>query len=427
MCLAYLLLQYKNLYNLKLEIHTMTIDHMYRQTSHAEATKVGKIMRSWGLYHHLHLLSYEKHLGDISNFEEVARTLRYQAFQDKCHEHGIEALLVAHNLNDRLETYLQRLQMNSTLYGLGGLSPKVGLPVPPTAPTEVMVYRPLLQFDKSQIRETCLENDVHWFEDPTNADRNLTKRNLHRYMINEYIPAHVSLRLELIPLSKEGLIKTVFEIDDALRLLEKHAASLDDYIHTFGNYEFDREHACVSFSVPASFWNSLDASVSARWLFKQVSPLSSAKHLHWSYAKIERHAIPRIKEFIDGAEKRLILTYINIVFCLTKENDTLHFHLSKQPPDREAARSIAKTLAVPSSWVLIDRTWWIKVNSALSENVKVELYSLGQKKQLQKAFPRIVPGRMKNLPIVTAGDDIVALPTLGLVKEGYSVDVTYKA
>lgn len=426
MCLAYLLLQYKKIYDPKVEIHTMTIDHGYRQTSHAEASKVGTIMKKWGLHHHLHLLSYDKDICDISNFEEVARTLRYQAFQEKCHEHGIGALMVAHNLNDRLETYLQRLQMNSTIFGLGGLRPKVELPIRATIPNEAMVYRPLLQFEKCQIKDTCIKNDVIWFEDPTNADRNLTKRNLHRYMINEYIPDQVSRRPELLVLSKESLTKTIREIDSALEMLENRISALDHYILKWGDYKFNHEHAYLSFSIPIKVWNSLDNSVAARWLFQQICPLSSAKHLHWSYAKIERRAMPRIKEFINAKQKTLRFTYINIVFRLTTDDGILHFCLSKQPPEKNSTESTVRSVNVPSSWILVDRTWWVKINSAMTEKVRIGLYGLGQKKQLQKAFPLVVPGRMENLPIVMADDEIVSLPTLGLAKEGYSVDISYK-
>lgn len=427
MCLTYLLLQYKKMYDPKLEIHTMTVDHGYRQSSLTEATSVANLMKSWGLHHHLHLLSYDKKIGDITNFEEVARTLRYEAFRDTCHQHGIGALLVAHNLNDRLETYLQRLQMNSTIFGLGGLRPRVDLPVPATSPDKVMVYRPLLQFDKSQIRETCIENGVVWYEDPTNADRTLTKRNLHRYMINEYIPDQVRQRPEFEKVSKENLTKTVFEVDAALDMLENRISALDDYIHKWGHFKFDAEYASVSFSLPADVWRSLQDSVAARWLFQRLFPLSSAKHLHWSYAKLERHAIPRINEFIDAKLKRLTFTYINIVFDLTIDNCILHFRFSRQPPERSTIQSIARSVAVPSPWVLVDRTWWIKINSAMSDNVKIELYSLNQKKQLQRVFPQVIPARMANLPIITEDGEIVALPTLGLTKDGYSVDIAYKS
>lgn len=427
MCLAHLLRQYTKLFDPDVEIHTMTIDHGYRQNSRREATRVGNIMESWGFFHHLHSLTYDKEVSAISNFEEVARYLRYQTFQKKCLEHGIDSILVAHNLNDRLETFVQRLQMNSTLFGLGGLRPKVGLPISPASPNEIMVYRPLLRFDKGQIRETCLQDNVLWFEDPTNADRNLTKRNLHRFMINEYIPVHVSKNPKLEIVSKEKLSKTISAVDDALLVLEKCIFALDGYIRRWGSFKFDRGFACLSFSAPLNFWDSLQDPVSARWLYHIISPISSAKHLHWSYAKLERLAMPRIKQFIRGEEKLKIFTYLNVVFRLTKKEGFLHFHLSKQPPERNVIKALNNTVSVPSPWILIDKTWWIRVNSAVGNGVDIKLYSPKQKKQLLKAFPHVVPGRLKNIPVIIANDEIVAIPTLRLAKDGYSVDYAYKA
>ncbi|KAK4251606.1 hypothetical protein C7999DRAFT_10567 [Corynascus novoguineensis] len=54
----------------------------------------------------------------------------------------------------------------------------------------IMVYRPLLGFSKDRLIATCLENNIPWFEDHTNADRTLTMRNAVRYMHkNHKLPA----------------------------------------------------------------------------------------------------------------------------------------------------------------------------------------------------------------------------------------------
>ena len=59
--------------------------------------------------------------------------------------------------------------------------------VPPLGPMPieaggVQVYRPLLGFGKDRLIQTCLENGIQWFEDPTNADPSLTLRNAVRAM-----------------------------------------------------------------------------------------------------------------------------------------------------------------------------------------------------------------------------------------------------
>ncbi len=72
---------------------------------------------------------------------------------------------------------------------------KAGRPAPLLAPLQfedggIMVYRPLLGFGKDRLIATCLEHDIPWFEDHTNADRTLTMRNAVRYMHRGYtLPA----------------------------------------------------------------------------------------------------------------------------------------------------------------------------------------------------------------------------------------------
>ncbi|KAH8883804.1 hypothetical protein GQ53DRAFT_698671 [Thozetella sp. PMI_491] len=65
-------------------------------------------------------------------------------------------------------------------------------PVPPLAriPIEdggVKVYRPLLEFPKERLIATCVENNIPWFEDTTNADRTLTMRNAVRHMVKHHV------------------------------------------------------------------------------------------------------------------------------------------------------------------------------------------------------------------------------------------------
>ncbi len=54
----------------------------------------------------------------------------------------------------------------------------------------IKVYRPLLAFPKDRLIATCLENDIPWFEDHTNADPTFTTRNTLRYLAkNHRLPA----------------------------------------------------------------------------------------------------------------------------------------------------------------------------------------------------------------------------------------------
>ncbi len=75
----------------------------------------------------------------------------------------------------------------------------------------VRVYRPLLSFSKQELRKTCEENEMPWFEDHTNIDPTITMRNAIRH-----IYAHHKLP---VALQKPALLSML----DRLRLQREEA------------------------------------------------------------------------------------------------------------------------------------------------------------------------------------------------------------
>lgn len=419
MCLTYLLTEYRKKYNLRMDIHALTIDHGYRPGSSQEARMVGLQVSNWGVQHHIKKLSYDRELNSITNFEEVARTLRYQALRDMCTSLEVNSVLVAHTLDDQIETFLQRLQMNSTLYGLSGLRPRSPLPLKPAEPENTTrafeLYRPLLSFSKEQLREICDLNNVEWFEDSTNADPTVTKRNWLRYLINEYLPATESTSHLL---SRGELIKSVEAVESMRIVFEQHIRNLDDYVKTNGSFRFDEKTATIEFSVEALFWSNLHDSVSGRWLYDLMYPLSSSDNYHWSYAKIERHAMPRIKNFLAEKEKKFSMTYLNVKIDVNKrENGAVKFRLSRQPVERERRNNGVdlNCLKRLSQWVLVNNLWWIRLSDALERRLTIKLYEPNQKKLVQKTFPDVKKISLE-IPIIldSSNGEMVAIPTMGL-------------
>lgn len=425
MCLTYLLHQYKIQFDPTVQIHAMTIDHSYRPESAQEAVEVGKILQKWGVSHSVTALQYSTDIHEISNFEEVARTMRYQAFQKKCKDLGIGSLLVAHNLNDQLETYLQRLQMNSTLYGLAGLKEKARLPVPEEGPEKqpIYVYRPLLLFDKDLLYSTCVKNDVSWFEDRTNADILLTKRNLLRHLINDCVPT----RPELACLSKSALVETTSQIAEAVDFLQARVAGLEAYVKKYGSYSFDEKNASISFEIPQPMWAKLHVSTVSRWLFHTIYPISSAKHFHWSYAKIERQAVPRIFELVSG---KLKMTYLNVAFNIQLHDGQVKFLLSRQPHIRSKVKEICQIIDTTSRllpWKLYDGTWWVRVGSASVRQVLIQPFDARMGKEALKTFPDL-PKITANVPVVLdSSHTVLAVPTHGFVHPSIELECRLKA
>ncbi|KAG5982353.1 hypothetical protein E4U55_002019 [Claviceps digitariae] len=89
----------------------------------------------------------------------------------------------------------------------------------------VMIYRPLLQFDKNRLIATCEANNIKWFEDPTNKDVTLTPRNKIRHTDRTTLPAEEQKHV-ILDMSREAKRRTRLEEAEARRWLIREAAIL---------------------------------------------------------------------------------------------------------------------------------------------------------------------------------------------------------
>ncbi|ODV65216.1 hypothetical protein HYPBUDRAFT_163471 [Hyphopichia burtonii NRRL Y-1933] len=388
MCLAYLLSRYRDEHQKDMEISAVTIDHGYRDGSRKEAMQVGEVVKQWGVDHYIRSLTYsEGDVKSISNFEEVARKKRYEAFQKMCLESGIRSVLLAHNLNDQLETFLQRLQQNSSLFGLVGLKQQAHLPVMPKAPTSVVepiqVLRPLLAFDKLEIIGTCRSNGIRWFEDPTNSDPQLTKRNAFRYLINKEIPARVQTGDTLLGslLLREELVGTHQEVVQFTSMLEQRIKFRMNYLEANNLIAHDHAKARVEISFPAPWVSEpSDQLLLSRLLYLVLYPYSSIKHYHWAYAKLERRAVPQFQQWYKlNPSSRLTLTYLNLLMAARVNNNFVTISFSRQPLLAEDIDRTTLDTSITqewSDWILFDRRFWLKLRSLLGpQKIKLIPYT----------------------------------------------------
>lgn len=110
------------------------------------------------------------------NIEEKCREIRYQFFQKIYIDNKFDSLLIAHNQDDHIETYLlQQKRKNLVLFY--GISCKSSL-------FSMNIIRPLLKFKKSELLEYCKNNNVPYAIDSTNLE-NTFLRNQIRHQIVE--------------------------------------------------------------------------------------------------------------------------------------------------------------------------------------------------------------------------------------------------
>lgn len=138
--------------------------------------------------------------------EAEARFLRYEAISNLLKPGN--CLLTAHHADDQAETLLLNLMRGSGVDGLSAM--------PESRPLgDGLLQRPLLQFQKSILRDYLRENDIEWTEDPSNQYLN-HDRNFLRHQI-------IPVLEQRWPEIGKRLLLTRRAMSDARHLLERLA------------------------------------------------------------------------------------------------------------------------------------------------------------------------------------------------------------
>lgn len=109
--------------------------------------------------------------------ETAARDLRYKAFSEN--RFGIKKIVVAHNLNDSLETTIYNLTRGTSLNGLCGVAPTMY-----RSDLDITIFRPLIECTREEIEDYLKEKHIGFVTDSTNKSNDYT-RNIIR---NRVIP-----------------------------------------------------------------------------------------------------------------------------------------------------------------------------------------------------------------------------------------------
>ncbi|EQL36873.1 hypothetical protein BDFG_01822 [Blastomyces dermatitidis ATCC 26199] len=228
-----------------LKVKPFIVDHLAREGSTEEAHKVADWLKDLGFDPCILTLSWPggAHPSSFTDFETVARKLRYQILGKACRDYNSRALFLGHHLDDNIETVLSRVargQRQATglkgvasvghipechsIYGVAesgssvwlvdgqrrvksagardryGRSSKrlqpdrysaTGPPhhfredlILPIAEGGIYLFRPLNSFPKSRLTSTCLQNNIQFVNDRTNFDPTLTSRNTVRHLLS---------------------------------------------------------------------------------------------------------------------------------------------------------------------------------------------------------------------------------------------------
>lgn len=151
------------------------------------------------------------------NFEKRARQIRYYFFQFLASKLKYSKILIGHQKDDLVETFLLNLFRGSGLDGLSSLKPQKQL-----AP-HLFVIRPLLSLEKKSLRQFLKQKHVAFVEDETNLRTQYTRNRLRHHLLP-------LLEKNFNPNIKSTLFKEALLLQNLQTALEKQFQKKQSYL-----------------------------------------------------------------------------------------------------------------------------------------------------------------------------------------------------
>jgi tRNA(Ile)-lysidine synthase len=190
------------------EIHALHINHGLSMAADDWQRHCEEICREMGVP----FTSRKVHVVTGGSLEENARRARFEAFEEFLDPGDL--LLLAHHLDDQIETLFFYLFRGNTPVGVRGMPRERSL-------ENGVLFRPMLDIPRARLSDYAREAGLHWIEDASNADLGLDRN----YLRHEVIP-RVRARW---PNVDRVLLQAIYRDAEALQLI--------DYI---GNIDLDQ-------------------------------------------------------------------------------------------------------------------------------------------------------------------------------------------
>lgn len=229
----------------------------------------------------------------IPNFQSYAREKRYTFFKQIMDQEQANVLLLAHHLNDDIETMLMRLVRSSQLVGYAGIMPVV-------RDGKYTILRPLLTVLKEDIIAYAKKHEITYFEDVSNNQNQYTRNRIRKYVVPRLLQENTQAHAHFLSF-KNAIIEA-----------SKYVANKrDEIIASLCVRENDK----ISF--PQHSFLSLESFMQEEVLFELLQEFAFSK------ANIQE-----IIKLIQTKKANMKVLYKGLT-CI-KEYDLIHFVLDKQ-------------------------------------------------------------------------------------------------
>jgi tRNA(Ile)-lysidine synthase len=217
------------LHYLQSKRYKIAVAHVNYQLRGADSDRDEQIVRTFCETHNIpiyvHSVDTQKILDENGgNMQKLARTIRYDFFNNIAQTHEYQHIVTAHHLSDNVETTLYNFQRGTGLKGMRGIKIKNG-----------NVVRPFLCVTRNEIDAYILAKNIEFGEDVSNQ-KNEYSRNFIR---NRIIPTFEELNsdFEKNALKSVDLLKKQEQISTEKLLQYPHQDVL--LFELFGPYGFN--------------------------------------------------------------------------------------------------------------------------------------------------------------------------------------------
>ena len=187
----------KNLH-MEFDIIVAHVNHMIREEAKDDEKFVKEFCKK------IHVPFYSKSI-DVQKMannmkigtEEAGRNARYDFFDEILTKTDSNKIAIAHNRNDKVETMIMNMLRGSGIAGLKGIEPI----------KNKKYIRPLIECERYEIEQYCMENNIDAKIDKTNFDNIYTRNKIRNvvipYIMQEFNPNIVNTMDRLSELVKE--------------------------------------------------------------------------------------------------------------------------------------------------------------------------------------------------------------------------------
>ncbi len=200
-----------NRHELGIDLVLAYVDHSLRgkRASRRERRALYRLGKRHSVRTRIAELNPEEIRRGVEGLEAEARRLRYEALGRISSEEDAKGVIVAHHLDDQVETVLMRLICGTSIEGLAAMRPCLDR-------AGTTLYRPLLSFRRAELRTVARRSGVKPVRDRSNRDRRRLRSRIRR----ELLPPLERIR----PSSFEAIARLAEEsarASDALRAVAR--------------------------------------------------------------------------------------------------------------------------------------------------------------------------------------------------------------